>query len=189
MASIADQEQSNPASEAVSMPKFGGKQRSKNKWRRLSKHLSTTSDSPINTLDDGCLMHIFSFLSPLPDRYNTALVCHRWRFLACHPRLWLRVDRTIKDYSEPGVFSCIDAAVSAAKPGDTILIAAGGVHFTSNIQIKKPLCLRPEPLPFPNVLIILICALCATWYDCVSLPLYSHMHMHREFGVGVSVDV
>ncbi|XP_021774437.1 F-box protein SKIP5-like [Chenopodium quinoa] len=141
MASIADQEQSNPASEAISMPKFGGKQRGKNKWRRLSKHISTTSDSPINTLDDGCLMHIFSFLSPLPDRYNTALVCHRWRFLACHPRLWLRVDRTIKDFSEPGVFSCIDAAVSAAKPGDTILIAAGGVHFTSNIQIKKPLCL------------------------------------------------
>lgn len=101
------------------------------------------------------------------DRYNTALVCHRWRFLACHPHLWLRVDRTIKDLSEPGVYSSIDAAVSAAKwvqiklavlwfifkesikltgflyfrPGDTILIASGGVHITSNIQIKKPLCL------------------------------------------------
>lgn len=49
------------------------------------------------------------------DRYNTALVCHRWHFLACHPRLWLRVDRTIKSSLELGVFPSIDAAVSAAK--------------------------------------------------------------------------
>ncbi|GAB4827402.1 F-box protein skip5 [Ancistrocladus abbreviatus] len=118
----------------------------KGKWSRLSKHSTSptsacASYSPINALDDGCLMHIFSFLPPIPDRYNTALVCHRWCFLACHPRLWLRVDRSMKDFSEPGVFPNIEAAVSAARPGDTILIAAGGVHFTSNIQIKKPLCL------------------------------------------------
>ncbi|KAK9282765.1 hypothetical protein L1049_010986 [Liquidambar formosana] len=75
------------------------------------------------------------------DRYNTALVCHRWCYLACHPRLWLRVDRSIKDLSEPGVFPNIEAAVSAAKPGDTILISAGGSHVASNIKIKKPLCL------------------------------------------------
>ncbi|CAK9145462.1 unnamed protein product [Ilex paraguariensis] len=75
------------------------------------------------------------------DRYNTALVCHRWCFLACHPRLWLRVDRSVKDLSQPGVFPSIETAVSAASPGDTILIAAGGSHVASNIQIKKPLCL------------------------------------------------
>ncbi|OMO73440.1 hypothetical protein CCACVL1_17262 [Corchorus capsularis] len=97
--------------------------------------------SPINNLDDGCLMHIFSFLSPIPDRYNTALVCHRWRFLACHPRLWLRVDGSLKEISEPGVFPSIEEAISAARPGDTILIAAGGSHLASNIQIRKPLCL------------------------------------------------
>lgn len=97
--------------------------------------------SPINSLDDGCLMHIFSFLSPIPDRYNTALVCQRWRYLACHPRLWLRIERSIKNLSEPGVFSTLEAAISAARPGDTILIAAGGNHFASNIQILKPLCL------------------------------------------------
>ncbi|XP_076899185.1 F-box protein SKIP5-like [Bidens hawaiensis] len=95
----------------------------------------------VNTLDDGCLMHIFSFLSPIPDRYNTALVCHRWLFLACHPRLWLRVDRAVKGVPEPGVFPSIEEAVSAARPGDTILIGAGGFHFASNIQINKPLCL------------------------------------------------
>ncbi|KAF2323769.1 hypothetical protein GH714_036870 [Hevea brasiliensis] len=32
-------------------------------------------------------------------------------------------------------------AVSAARPGDTILISAGGSHHVSNIQINKPLCL------------------------------------------------
>ncbi|XP_055832225.1 F-box protein SKIP5 isoform X2 [Solanum dulcamara] len=85
----------------------------KRKWRRL-KSKSSTDFSLINNLDDGCLMHIFSFLSPIPDRYNTALVCHRWRFLACHPQLWLRVDRSVKDLSQPGVYPNIEMAVSAA---------------------------------------------------------------------------
>nr|GMD34920.1 F-box protein SKIP5 [Ipomoea batatas] len=125
------------------------------KLRRLSKESHPTTAASeleaapyycytphnINNLDDGCLMHIFSFLSPIPDRYNTALVCHRWRFLACHPRLWLRVDRSVRDLSLPGVFPNIETAVSSARPGDTILIAGGGSHRVSNIQIKKPLCL------------------------------------------------
>ncbi|KAI8027955.1 F-box protein SKIP5 [Camellia lanceoleosa] len=112
------------------------------RWKRFSEHSpSSSAYSHINNLDDGCLMHIFSFLSPIPDRYNTALVCHRWLFLACHPRLWLRVDRSVKDLSQPGVFPNIEVAVSAARPGDTILIAAGGTHIASNIQIRKPLCL------------------------------------------------
>ncbi|PON60037.1 F-box domain containing protein [Parasponia andersonii] len=109
------------------------------KWKRTG--YSSSASNPISNLDDGCLMHIFSFLSPIPDRYNTALVCHRWRYLACHPQLWLRVDRSAKDLSEPGVFPNIETAVAAARPGDTILIAAGGKHLASNIQIKKPLCL------------------------------------------------
>ncbi|XP_050234478.1 F-box protein SKIP5 [Mercurialis annua] len=109
--------------------------------RKRWKQKKNPNLSVINNLDDGCLMHIFSFLSPIPDRYNTALVCHRWHFLACHPRLWLRVDRSVKDVSEPGVFPSIETAVSAARPGDTILISAGGNHLASNIQINKPLCL------------------------------------------------
>ncbi|KAL8542161.1 hypothetical protein ACS0TY_003137 [Phlomoides rotata] len=112
----------------------------KPRFKKL-KHSEYFYDSRINGLDDGCLMLIFSFLSPIPDRYNTALVCRRWRFLACHPRLWLRVDRSVKDLSEPGVYPNIETAVCAARPGDTILIAAGGIHHTSNIQINKPLCL------------------------------------------------
>ncbi|KAJ4895811.1 F-box protein SKIP5 [Raphanus sativus] len=108
------------------------------KKKKRMKHEFLTS---LNNLDDGCLMHILSFLSPIPDRYNTALVCHRWRYLACHPRLWLRVDPFVKGLSLPGVFHDIESAVSAARPGDTILIGAGGSHRVSNIQIKKPICL------------------------------------------------
>ncbi|KFK34691.1 hypothetical protein AALP_AA5G179200 [Arabis alpina] len=107
----------------------------------MKKRLKSESLTSLHDLDDGCLMHILSFLSPIPDRYNTALVCHRWRYLACHPRLWLRVDRFVKDPSLPGVFRNIESAVSAARPGDTILIGAGGSHHVSNIQIEKPLCL------------------------------------------------
>ncbi|TYH75420.1 hypothetical protein ES332_D04G017500v1 [Gossypium tomentosum] len=138
--------------------------------KRKSRKITSSSPSSalINNLDDGCFMHIFSFLCPIPDRYNTALVCHRWCYLACHPRLWLRVDRSVQDFSEPGVFPNIEEAVSVAsyiklllicglglygillrpylqtlpfRPGDIILIAAGGSHLASNIQIKKPLCL------------------------------------------------
>ena len=36
----------------------------KRKWKR--KKSSEASFCPINSLDDGCLMHIFSFLSPIP---------------------------------------------------------------------------------------------------------------------------
>ncbi|GAV80329.1 F-box-like domain-containing protein [Cephalotus follicularis] len=113
----------------------------KQQIKRCKNKKIKSKKSSINNLDDGCLMHIFSFLSPIPDRYNTALVCHRWKYLACHPRLWLRVDRSVKDLSNPGVFPNIETAVSAARPGDTILIGAGGSHLASNIQIKKPLCL------------------------------------------------
>jgi len=42
---------------------------------------------------------------------------------------------------EPGVYPNLEAAVSAARPGDTILIAAGGTHIACNIQIKKPICI------------------------------------------------
>ncbi|XP_068342799.1 F-box protein SKIP5 isoform X1 [Pyrus communis] len=117
------------------------------RWKRSltktkrSRSSSKSSSCLINNLDDGCLMHIFSFLSPIPDRYNTALVCHRWLYLACHPRLWLRVDRSAKDLLEPGVFPNLETAVEAARPGDTILISAGGRHLAYNIQIKKRLCL------------------------------------------------
>ncbi|CAH8369800.1 unnamed protein product [Eruca vesicaria subsp. sativa] len=124
---------------SMEIPKLDNRRHAEPRMKK--KRMKPESLTSLNNLDDGCLMHILSFLSPIPDRYNTALVCHRWRYLACHPRLWLRVDRFLKDYSQPGVFQDIESAVSAARPGDTILIGAGGNHLVSNIQIKKPLCL------------------------------------------------
>lgn len=59
------------------------------------------------------------------DRFNTALVCHRWNYLACHPRLWLRVDRSVKDLSEPGVFPNIETAVSASRYVTSMLYVYG----------------------------------------------------------------
>ncbi|KAH9299592.1 hypothetical protein KI387_031274, partial [Taxus chinensis] len=74
-------------------------------------------------------------------RYNAARVCCRWRHLASDPRMWLCVNKSASAVFEPGVFSTIEDAVSAARPGDTILIAAGAVHLACNIEINKPLCL------------------------------------------------
>lgn len=59
------------------------------------------------------------------DRYNTALVCHRWCYLACHPRLWLRVDRSVKDSSAPGAFPNIESAVSAARSVNILCVVNG----------------------------------------------------------------
>ncbi|KAG9443687.1 hypothetical protein H6P81_015027 [Aristolochia fimbriata] len=126
---------------AESVPELGAAAAASGFVPMEKKRLKSSSRMNINDLDDGCLMHIFSFLTPIPDRYNTALVCHRWRFLACHPHHWLRVDRSIKDSSQPGVFPNLENAISAARPGDTILIAAGGSHVAHNVQINKPLCL------------------------------------------------
>ncbi|XP_062118478.1 polyribonucleotide nucleotidyltransferase 1, chloroplastic-like [Humulus lupulus] len=81
-------------------------------------------------------------------------------YLACHPRVWLRVDRSLKE-SEAGVFPNIDSAVAAARPGNTILIAAGGMHLASNIQIKKPLCLIGGG-ELPDEIVRLSCS----WYYC-----------------------
>jgi hypothetical protein len=106
------------------------------KWKRCN-----SLTSPINALDDGCLMRILSFLSPLPDRYSAAGVCCRWRHLASDPRMWLRVEKSCNALSESGVFSTVEDAVIAARPGDTILISTGVVHIACNIQIIKPVCL------------------------------------------------
>ncbi|KAM1203755.1 hypothetical protein ACFX2I_019674 [Malus domestica] len=88
----------------------------KTKRRRSS---SKSSSCLINNLDDGCLMHIFSFISPIRDGFTWHVT------LACGCEL-------------TGLSKIV---VEAARPVDTILIAAGGRHLAYNIQIKKRLCL------------------------------------------------
>ncbi|KAH9698439.1 F-box protein SKIP5 [Citrus sinensis] len=114
--------------------------------------------APINKLDDGCLMHVFSFLSPIPDRYNTALVYHRWNYLACHPRLWLRVDQSVKDLSEPGVFPDLKTAVSVARsvevsflmkqPSSVLEVRTEDTFNRSDTLIQQTLCMVHSALEF-----------------------------------------
>lgn len=108
----------------------------------MKRHMQCDGQaSPIHFLDDGCLVRILGFLTPLPDRFSAARVCRRWHALVSDKRMWLRVDQALNAPPEPHIFSSIQDAVSAARPGDTILINSGGTHMISNVCIDKPLCL------------------------------------------------
>lgn len=89
------------------------------RWRFENFSITTESDWPstphLYTLWHNFVLVLSQIAIEFADRYNSALVCHRWRYLACHPRLWLRVDRSVKDSSELGVFPNIETAVSAAR--------------------------------------------------------------------------
>ncbi|KAH7387247.1 hypothetical protein KP509_16G012400 [Ceratopteris richardii] len=103
----------------------------------MKRHRPEESSASINILDDGCLVRIFSFLIPLPAR-----VCRRWHGLASDRRMWLRVENQMNvSLLQPLVFPTLQDAVTAAKPGDTIIISSGETHISSNIFIDKPLCL------------------------------------------------
>lgn len=97
----------------------------------------------IESLDDACLVRILAFLTPMPDRFNAGRVCKRWAQLAGDRRLWLRVEgRDTESRLPPGAsFDSLAEAVTAARPGDTILIAAGQPYSAQGIKIMKPLCL------------------------------------------------
>ncbi|PQQ14957.1 F-box protein SKIP5 [Prunus yedoensis var. nudiflora] len=104
------------------------------KWKRRSNSSSSSKSSSclINNLDDGCLMHIFSFLPPIPDGFSWHVT------LACGYEL---NDLSKIDWRSLEFSPTLRPLFAAARPGDTILIAAGGRHLASNIQIKKRLCL------------------------------------------------
>jgi hypothetical protein len=103
-----------------------------------------------------------NFIVEPANRYNTALVCHKWGFLACHPRLWLRVERPIRDVMELGVYPNLEATISAARSLSSLYVLFSlwirdvmadlhvpywrpsdtcGSHVACNIQINKPICI------------------------------------------------
>ncbi|CAI5998191.1 unnamed protein product [Closterium sp. NIES-65] len=161
------------------------------------------SATTMDCLDDACLLLVFSFLAPLPDRFHAGRVCRRWQHLAADRRMWIHVDplRFSRRFSAPRhhlrrsldsalsphplraslpsafpplpppratppahaqslppplrgeaddevddmlprVFPSLALAVRAARPGDTILLAAGAVHAVESVVVDKPLCLR-----------------------------------------------
>ncbi|XP_061996126.1 uncharacterized protein LOC133714084 isoform X1 [Rosa rugosa] len=87
-------------------------------WSTVKSFLDPKTTEKINVLGDKSKL--------------LQIIDARWLFLACHPRLWLQVERSIKDPLEPGVFPSIETAVAAARLGDTILISAGGKHLASD---------------------------------------------------------
>ncbi|GBG80258.1 hypothetical protein CBR_g30624 [Chara braunii] len=110
--------------------------------RRVSPELTVpwaeAGRSSIDSLDDSCLLRIFARLTPMPDRFNAGRVCRRWQALANDQRMWLSVEHCSSVPSYP-VFGTLEAAVAAARPGDTIIISAGQPHDVSNVRIEKPL--------------------------------------------------
>ena len=82
------------------------------------------------------------------DRFNTALVCHRWNYLACHPRLWLRVDRSVKELSEPGVFPNIETAVSASRHVELMLFLYNSSFFFGLWILTYTFFLTDQVIPF-----------------------------------------
>lgn len=53
-----------------------------NKQRKWKRKGSSSSSPCINNLDDGCLMHIFSFLSPIPGTSLSLSLCSRASYVS-----------------------------------------------------------------------------------------------------------
>ncbi|CAI7738016.1 unnamed protein product [Closterium sp. NIES-54] len=62
-----------------------------------------SSATTMDCLDDACLLLVFSFLAPLPDRFHAGRVCRRWQHLAADRRMWIHVDplRFSRRFSAP----------------------------------------------------------------------------------------
>ncbi|GAB4819561.1 hypothetical protein N2152v2_006607 [Parachlorella kessleri] len=96
-------------------------------------------------LDDATLQRILSFLHPHPDLFRVAASCRRLRDLALDRRSWLVVCHTPQ---EPAVgiprqyrktFLTLQDAISASRPGDTIVIAPGEPHRVCGVVVPWPL--------------------------------------------------
>ncbi|KAK9818818.1 hypothetical protein WJX74_005476 [Apatococcus lobatus] len=118
----------------------------------------------LDDLDDGCILKIFSCLSPLPDLFHMSCSCKRFRDLTSDGRLWFSVGTgPVRPMQPPGMrlgshvvgrgkhvnFASLQAAISASRPGDTIVLEAGQDHVAADVVIPWPLHLvgasaRPE---------------------------------------------
>ena len=89
------------------------------------------------------LIRVMSFLSPVPDRNNCALVCHQWRAAARDPSFVLHVypveleayarDEAKMEYNH---YRNIADAVTVAQPGDTI------GTFCPGLSLRFDVCLQ-----------------------------------------------
>lgn len=107
---------------------------------------SMKKEEEVNNILQSILYHNVAI--EFADRFNTALVCHRWNYLACHPRLWLRVDRSVKDSSEPGVFPNIETAVSASRHVKLMLFVCDSRFFFRLWILTVTFFLTDQVIPF-----------------------------------------
>ncbi|KAK9842635.1 hypothetical protein WJX84_009641 [Apatococcus fuscideae] len=118
----------------------------------------------MDDLDDGCILKIFSYLSPLPDLFHMSCSCKRFRDLTSDGRLWFSVGTSpLRSMQPAGAhpaghvvgrgkhvnFANLQEAIAASRPGDTIALEAGQDHIAADVIIPWPLHLvgasaRPE---------------------------------------------
>ncbi|KAL4437453.1 hypothetical protein ABPG75_004592 [Micractinium tetrahymenae] len=84
----------------------------------------------LDSLDDNLLLHIFSHLDPLPDLFNAAASCRRFRDLALDRRSWLYVTHVAAQAGAGGEAPrrrrSLQAAPSSASFGSPAAPIAGG---------------------------------------------------------------
>ncbi|KAK3278529.1 F-box protein skip5 [Cymbomonas tetramitiformis] len=106
--------------------------------RRLKDRGATFAD-----IDDTVVLRIFRLLTPLPDVFRVAASCKRFRNLTQEHKLSLVVYAENGPHShalrsQPHWFSSLQQAVTASRPGDTILLHPGP-HFCTNVELRWPL--------------------------------------------------
>eukprot|EP01024_Parvocaulis_polyphysoides_P046664 TRINITY_DN44046_c0_g1_i4.p1 TRINITY_DN44046_c0_g1~~TRINITY_DN44046_c0_g1_i4.p1 ORF type:complete len:308 (+),score=26.81 TRINITY_DN44046_c0_g1_i4:53-976(+) len=94
-------------------------------------------------LDDGSLLRILCYLTPLPDLFNVACTCQRLNMVCKDSRMHLIVDpksqHRVDGYSR--TFQSLTVAVQNSRPGDVIMLSKG-VHKVSNLSISWPLIIQ-----------------------------------------------
>ncbi|KAL2319267.1 hypothetical protein Fmac_028236 [Flemingia macrophylla] len=119
-----------------------------NDWMTQSSHkqLNSKENYKLNSVElnvIGCLRYIFTSVLKgvvLIQVANAFSPCLQETKLISHQIMVLKFDASTK-FVLASVFVIDSKFLTDYRPGDTILIAAGGSHCVANIQIKKPLCL------------------------------------------------
>lgn len=146
----------------------------------------------IGDIDDGCLLSIFKQLTPLPDLFQVAATCKRFRALASDSRLSVLVTQHTVDEQQRSsgrrIVSTLQAAIDISKAGDCIILAPDQVHSASDIVICRPLkLLGPGSTPGSSKLFCPKGAEAALDFRCTAkvsnvtiTAMFSNCILHRQ---------
>jgi hypothetical protein len=98
-----------------------------------------------NAMPLSIMLLVCSYLEPYPERCKMASLCARWAEAAMHPSFRKRVLPVESGARDPAmahklthnIFASVEAALRAARPGDTIELGLGH-HWESTLLIDKP---------------------------------------------------